>query len=108
MLAAMDAVTANALVDIAEDVRARLRQQEPDAARRVEERYPEMLEALDWCVGHGHTDVAYGLASALVQFWISTKRIEDGDNWFGRVLASPIGSDASRARALYDHGYLVF
>ena len=108
MLAAMDAATANTLADIAEDVRARLRRQEPDAARRVEERHPEMLHALDWCVDHGHTDVAYRLASALVQFWISTKRIEDGDNWFGRVLASPLGSDASRARALYDHGYLVF
>ena len=37
-----------------------------------------------------------------------TKRLDDGDQWFSRVLAIPVGSAASRARALYDHGYLVF
>jgi tetratricopeptide (TPR) repeat protein len=43
-----------------------------------------------------------------VPFWISTKRIDDGDAWFERALATSDGTDASRARALHDHGYLVF
>ena len=56
----------------------------------------------------GQPETAYRLASALVPFWISSKRIDDGDAWFERALATMAGSEASRARALYDHGYLVF
>ena len=104
----MDAATAHGLAEVAAEARARLRRQEPDAAHRVEERYPEMLEALEWYVGEGQPDAAYRLASSLVHFWISTQRIGDGDGWFTEVLAGPAGSEASRARALYDHGYLVF
>ena len=74
----------------------------------VEDRYPEMLEALDWYLDSGQPDTAYRLASALVPFWISTKRLDDGDAWFARALGTTAGSEASRARALYDHGYLVF
>ena len=104
----MDAATADALVEIAEEARAALRRQEPGAHRPVEERYPEMREALDWYLGSGQPDAAYRLASALVPFWISTKRIDDGDAWFERALGTTDGSDASRASALHDHGYLVF
>ena len=104
----VDAATAAALVEIAEEARARVRQEDPGAARPVEDRYPEMLTALDWCLGSGEPETAYRLARALVPFWISSKRIDDGDAWFERGLATPAGSEASRARALYDHGYLVF
>lgn len=104
----MDAATADALAEIAEESRAGLRRQEPGAHRPVEERYAEMREALDWYLGSGQPDAAYRLASALVPFWISTKRIEEGDAWFERALATTEGSDAARARALHDHGYLVF
>jgi tetratricopeptide (TPR) repeat protein len=108
MIRGMDAPTADALIDIAEDARARIRREEPDAAGMIEARYPEMLEALDWYLDAGQPDRAFRLASALVPFWTSTKRIGDGDGWFERALAGPAGSDAGRARALYDHGYLVF
>jgi len=70
----------------------------------VEDRYPEMLEALDWHLAVGQPEAAYRLASALVPFWISTGRIDDGDSWFERALGTGDGT----ARALYDHGYLVF
>jgi tetratricopeptide (TPR) repeat protein len=104
----VDAATADALVEIAEESRARVRRQDPDAQSLVEDRYPEMVEALDWYLGSGRHEAAYRLASALVPFWIATKRIDDGGAWFERALATTDGSDASRARALHDHGYLVF
>ena len=103
----VDAATATALLELAEDARARARQQDPDADRSVEDRYPEMLEALDWHLARA-AEAAFRLASALVPFWISTKRIDDGDAWFERALETAAGGDAARARALYDHGYLVF
>jgi len=34
--------------------------------------------------------------------------MDDGDAWFERALGTAAGSDASRASALHDHGYLVF
>lgn len=104
----MDAPTAAALLEVAEEARARLRQQDPGAAGPVQDRYPAMMDALDWYLAAWEPENAYRLASALVPFWISTKRIDDGDAWFARALATTTGSDASRANALHDHGYLVF
>lgn len=100
----MDAAVAAALLEVAEDARARARRQDPLANRSVEDRYPEMLEALDWHLSVGQTEAAYRLASALVPFWIATARIDDGDRWFERAL----GTGDETARALYDHGYLDF
>ncbi|GEL99979.1 tetratricopeptide repeat protein [Cellulomonas terrae] len=100
----MDAAAAAALLEVAEDARARARRQDPLANRQVEDRYPELLEAIDWHLAVGQRDAAYRLASALVPFWIASARIDDGDTWFERALGT---GDAS-ARALYDHGYLVF
>ena len=104
----MDAATAAALLEVAEDARARARQQDPAANRPVEDRYPAMLEALDWHLAVGQPEAAFRLASALVPFWISTSRIDDGDAWFERALGTGAGDEAARARALYDHGYVVF
>lgn len=56
----------------------------------------------------GRPEPAYRLAAALVPFWISTKRMDDGDAWFERALGTAAGSEAARASALHDHGYLVF
>lgn len=103
----MDAATVVALVDLAEEGRARARWQDPGASSAVEDRYPAMREALDWCLASGQPETAYRLASALVPFWVSTRRIDDGDAWFERALGTVAGSPATRARALYDHGYLV-
>jgi tetratricopeptide (TPR) repeat protein len=105
---AVDTPTADALLALAEDARARVRREDPESAALIEARYPELLEALDWYLDARQPDDAFRLATALVPFWMSTKRIDDGDRWFERALAQPAGSDARRARALYDHGYLVF
>ncbi|HEU5054946.1 MAG TPA: hypothetical protein VFU21_00415 [Kofleriaceae bacterium] len=105
----MDAPTAESLISIAEHARSRLRGQESGAARaELEERYPALLAALDWFAGAGRIDDAHRLATALVPFWITTRRIDDGDAWFRRALDRPDGTAARRARATYDHGYLVF
>jgi len=104
----VDAATAADLAGIAEESRARARRVQPDATAPVEERYPELLEALDWHLAVGQPEQALQLASALVPFWIATTRIDDGDAWFSRALAAAAGDGAARARALHDHGYLVF
>ena len=105
----MDAAAAASLLKLAEDARARSRES-GDAAPLddVEAHYPAALQALDWFIGQSRTDEAYRLASALVPFWMATKRIDDGDGWFTATLGRHGGSEARRARALYDHGYLVF
>lgn len=78
------------------------------AQEELETGYPAMLEAMDWYLEHSRTDEAYRLASAIVPFWMATKRLDEGDRWFASALRLPAGSDARRARALYDHGYLAF
>jgi tetratricopeptide (TPR) repeat protein len=104
----MDADTAASLLDLAEDAQRRRRRQDPDAERMVEARYHELQEALDWYGATGLPDTALRLASALVSFWIATKRIDEGDAWFDRALSAPQGTVLVLARAFHDHGYLVF
>lgn len=104
----MDATTAADLLLLAEEARELRRRQDPAAERLVEERYPEMAQALDWFVEAGHSDEAGRLATALVTFWIATKRLGDADAWFGQALRDSGASGLTRARALYDHGYVVF
>jgi tetratricopeptide (TPR) repeat protein len=104
----MDATTARGLVTLAEDARDLRRRQDPAAERVLEERYPELGQALDWFAEAGRPDDAGRLATALVTFWIATKRLADADAWFDRALRDPRASELTRARALYDHGYVVF
>ena len=103
----MDAATAGSLLKTAEDARSKMRGFDSVAAvGEVERRYPDMLVALDWYLDAGQPDLAFRLATALVPFWMTTKRIEDGHRWFDRALAP--GAVSRPARSLYDHGYLVF
>ena len=105
----MDEPTAQSLIRIAEHARSRLRGPESGAARaELDERYPDLLAALEWLAEAGRLDDAHRLASALVPFWISTGRIADGDAWFRRALERPGDTAPRRTRAIYDHGYLVF
>jgi tetratricopeptide (TPR) repeat protein len=104
----VDAATAGSILETVEDARAAMRREEPGAAAPIENRYDQVLEALDWYLAEGPADEAFRLATALVLFWTSTGRIDDGDAWFRRALDGADGSEARRARATYDHGYLVF
>src|SRR5215467_5797736 len=103
-----DANTAAALLDLAEDGHRRRRRQDPEADRMVEARYGEIQQALDWYGAADLPDTAFRLASALVSFWIATGRIDEGDAWFDHALRDPQATALTLARALHDHGYLVF
>ena len=107
-MSVMDAAEAQELYDLAEAGRAAARTHQPDAEKPVEERYPDVLAALQWHLDHGDVDAGFRFANALVTFWLGTNRIPDGDDWFGRLLATPGGADTTRALALHEHGYLVF
>ncbi|MEV4513939.1 tetratricopeptide repeat protein [Dactylosporangium sp. NPDC049525] len=104
----MDGDIAAGLLELAEDAQRRRRRQDPEAERMLEARYGELREALDWYAAAGLPGTAFRLASALVSFWIATKRIGEGDTWFDRALEGTPVTGVTLARALYDHGYLVF
>jgi tetratricopeptide (TPR) repeat protein len=105
----VDASTADFLRSIAEEARSRIRaSDDASVLDEVEENYSAMFEAMDWYLEHAQADEAYRFASALVPFWMATKRLDEGARWFADALRHPAGTDARRARALYDHGYLVF
>lgn len=104
----MDAATAAALLDAAVEGRAAMRRGEDAAIERLEGQYAQLRNAMDWLLDDGQLDEADRFATALVPFWMTTKRIGDGDDWFRRALGDAVPTDPVRARAVYDHGYLVF
>ncbi len=104
----MDADIAAALLHAAVEARAAMRRGDDAAVERLEAQYAEMRDAMSWLLDHGRTHDADRFATALVPFWMTTKRIDDGDAWFGRALGDAVPTDPGRARAVYDHGYLVF
>ena len=105
----MDVAAAESLLVSAEEVRQALRGPDGAAAQaRLDELYPQLREAFELFLGAGRSDDALRLASTLAPFWMATSRIEEGDAWFREATDSPGGSEAVRARGLYDHGYLIF
>jgi non-specific serine/threonine protein kinase len=105
----MELDEALALLDVAEAARKALRGPEAEAAHaHLEARHPDLVHAFEWLLLNDHVDEALRLASAMVPFWMATKRIDEGDGWFDRAHGVRGGSDSSRARALHDHGYLAF
>ena len=104
----MDPAAASALLETAVEGRAAIRRGEDAAVGRLEEQYAQMQEAMNWLLDEGRLDQADRFATALVPFWMRTKRIDDGDDWFRRALGDTVPTDPGRARAVYDHGYLVF
>jgi tetratricopeptide (TPR) repeat protein len=105
----MDQATVRALIEFAEAARARSRAgEEAEAIAGLEARDGAIQEALAWCLDHDRIEDGLRLAGALVGYWRATGRVDDGDAWFGRALLAAGAPDAARARALYDHGYLVF
>jgi non-specific serine/threonine protein kinase len=105
----MDAASAESLLAAAQDARLAMRRgDDASAIKRVERQYADMREAMAWYLDQGRVDQADRFASALVPFWMATKRVDDGHEWFERALRSTAATDARRARAVYDHGYIVF
>ena len=105
----MDAHAAESLLASAEEARQALRGPDGTAAQaRLEELYPDLRTAFEFFLAAGRTEEVLRLTRALVPFWMASSRIDEGDRWFQEAIAAPAGSDAARARALYDHGYLIF
>lgn len=100
---------AESLLTFAEQAAPRLRGLETKAAfESLDRRSADLETAMQWFVDQRHTDHAFRLANALVNFWMATKRVEQGCAWFDRVLALPGGEEAQRGRALFHAGYLRF
>jgi tetratricopeptide (TPR) repeat protein len=104
----MDTATATALLEITETSRAALRHEEPGAEAPVEARYADILDALQWLLDRAELTPARRLARSLVNFWISSSRLPDGDAWFERLLAGPLNRDQDVALSLHEHGFLIF
>ena len=75
---------------------------------QFERRYPDLLDALRWFIDQERTDDALRLAISLAQFWMATKRLEDGTAWFDRVLNASGGQDIYRGEAFFQAGLLSF
>jgi tetratricopeptide (TPR) repeat protein len=105
----MDSATASSLLDQAEQISSSLNGPGArESIERVEAASADMQEAVGWFLDSGHTDEALRLVIALYRFWIRKRRFEDGDRWFGRVLASGAGDDRLRARAFISAGFMPF
>jgi tetratricopeptide (TPR) repeat protein len=105
----MDAQTAESLLNFAEGVRPGLLGLDAKAVfGQLEQRYRDLLAALQWFIAQERTDESLRLTSALVPFWMATKRLDEGIIWFDQALALPSGDDAHRGQALFNAGYLVF
>lgn len=105
----MNAPTAESLLQLAEVLRPRFRGAEARAALgELEARYGEVPAAIEWFGGEGRVDEARRLATALVPFWMATRRMDDGLHQLERVLALAGGDDGHRGRALFNSGYLAF
>ena len=109
MICGVDAGTARSLLTTAVEARAQMRLgEDASAIERFERQYSDMREGMTWFLEEGRVDEADRFATALVPFWMATKRIDDGDDWFRGALGETVPTDTRRARAMYDHGYLVF
>jgi tetratricopeptide (TPR) repeat protein len=105
----VDQQDATTLLTFAETAAARERGLQAQAVfADLEQRYADVVVALDWIIKQKQSDEALRLISALAQFWTSTKRLDDGAAWSARALALPGGAAATRGRALFDAALMAF
>jgi tetratricopeptide (TPR) repeat protein len=105
----MDAHAAQALLNFAASAGEGLRGIDSKAMfQKLDECYGELQSALGWFIEYECATDALRLASALVPFWMATKRLDEGSAWLDRALALPGGESAHLGRAAFDAGYLAF
>jgi len=105
----MDLDTATGLLASVEDDRQALRGKDSEAAMaRLEHRYPDVGAAFEMFLAHDQVDEALRLAIALVQFWMASTRMPEGDDWFTRATSRPGADATTHAMAVSEHGYLLF
>ncbi len=100
---------ADAMLELAERAGPQLRGLDPKPLfAELEARYDDLLAALQRFIDEERTDEALRIATALAPFWTATKRLDEGVAWFDRVLAVPGGDGATRGRACFEVGLVVF
>lgn len=105
----MDERAAESLLRIAEEAGPQLKGLDAKAwFTRLEERYGDLLSALEWFIADGRTDEAIRLATSLADFWISTGRLKEGSERFDRALGLRGGEAHHRGRASFEAGMLAF
>ncbi|HUQ23393.1 MAG TPA: tetratricopeptide repeat protein [Gaiellaceae bacterium] len=105
----MDAPTAGSLLERSELAGPGLAGLDRKALfEELEERYDELLAALQWFLEAGRVDEAMRLARSLAPFWTATRRLAEASEWFDRVLAAPGGEAGNRGLACLEAGFLWF
>lgn len=105
----MDSASADSLLEFAEQAGPRLRGLDANALfDELEARDAELLGAIQWFLDTGRTDDALRLAIAMAPVWMARQRLDEGLDWFDRVLAAPGGSDLVRGNAYFQAGLLAF
>jgi tetratricopeptide (TPR) repeat protein len=105
----VDAISAESLLDVAEQAGPRLRGLDANAVfEDLERKDADLLAAIQWFLDNGRTDDALRLAIALAPVWMARKRLDEGLDWFDKVLAAPGGSDLVRGNAYFQAGLLAF
>jgi tetratricopeptide (TPR) repeat protein len=109
MMGAVDAQTAESLLQFAERAGPRLRGLEANLVfEDLEAKDADLLAAIQWFLDQGRTDDALRLAIALAPVWMARKRLDEGLAWFDKVLAAPGGTEITRGNAYFQAGLLAF
>jgi tetratricopeptide (TPR) repeat protein len=103
----VDAREAESLLELAEHAGPALVGLDRKAQfERLEASYDDLLAAMQWFLDEGRADEAIRIARSLNTFWSATGRVDEGCEWFSRVLAAPLGDDVVRGRGLFEAGLL--
>jgi hypothetical protein len=105
----VDAETAASLLELAERAGPGLQGlNRTELLEQLETRHDDLLAAMQWFLDQGQTDEALRIARSLPSFWMATRRLDEGSEWFDRILDAPAGDDVNRGGGCFDAGLLVF
>jgi len=73
---------------------------------RLETEHDNIRAALAWSVAIGDAELGQRTAAALYWFWIVHRHVNEGTDWFDRVLAVEGGISTAKAYALLHGGFI--
>jgi tetratricopeptide (TPR) repeat protein len=79
-----------------------------DHLKALDDRIDELLAAMQRFLDEGRVDEAALLARSLARFWMASGRLEEGREWFDRLLAVPGGDAVIRGRGCVEAGLFAF
>ena len=98
------------MLSVAERIQPELyTSQQVAGLNRLESDYDNFRAALGWTLESDHGEMALRIASALTEFWIYHRHVNDGQDWLERALlhsedAPPALRAVGLSRAAYLHG----